>query len=259
MADVIPIIYPSETYLSDLEHEVRQKHDRSLEFHNADHPCNETFPVVRRLAAYCLDQGLDLDVVATESAALGHDMGFHKPLKPPFLTKEERSAHYLGLSMQKLGADTQTTNTAKASVIATHRDASYSKPEDALVGIADMINTCLDYDWMLHQTFMLRKETQRLLGKTIDTGFWLSGSVDIISDYHAKRLPSDIADLPLFQVLMEDQSTNLQRLKFETPKSFLDKARLYVRARAVFESRFAPTVGWLDQLIASLPGQPRIR
>jgi hypothetical protein len=244
------LVYTS--YLQSLEQAVRADHDPILEFHNAEHPCKETFPVAQRLAQYCLTNDVEIDILASDSAAIGHDKGFHRPLEGSgFKTKEHRSAHEIGLIMRKLGAPRGSIRIARGSIISTHRNVLYMNENDAVLGYADMINTCLDYDWMLHQTYQLRQETQRLLKKSLTAELWLKGAVEIIADYHMKPLPPALAALPLFQQLQENRAHNLERLKKETPDSFLNSTQPRAIARAAYESSVAPTVDWLDQLIAA--------
>lgn len=154
-----------------------------LPYHNFKH-AQEVAAEALKIAAICDQEGVPINKIVLELAALFHDAGFHlDPLEEGFQSKEELSAHLAEKTLLNLGADQDVIARVKETILATRSDAPFTTNEQKAIRAADLSNLASDLETFIDNNRRLKEEFEILNNKRISWDDWKIQTEKIINFY----------------------------------------------------------------------------
>lgn len=201
-----------------------------LPYHNFDHALH-TRRVAIDLGMLCIDNGIEVDLLALDIASLFHDADFHRPLPPSIRSRELRSSRIAGQEMRRLQIPHTTILTAQRAIRSTELGRPSSGVEEIIECRADLDNVMSNYPSFLLNTYRLYRERAFFNdGKLPPLAQFITGSVAVLRKYLEVDLTLGEFDQQSF---MSRAIMNINRLERETPNTFLKRLENWAIDQAV--------------------------
>lgn len=216
------IAYGSNEYV-DLVQAFEQEAEKryiNLPYHNYGH-ATHTRDVSLALGLKCIENGVDVNLLALEAAGLFHDADFHRDLPASIRSRELRSSRIAGRIMRQLEVPKETILCTQAAIRPTELGVKCTTPESKITCRADLDNPMHDYPSFLLNTYRLYKEQAYFNeGRLPPLGPFLLGSANVLIEYFSQDLRLGSFDSTSG---FEQALANIHRLQNETTVSFLSR------------------------------------